>query len=188
MSPLLVDAPASRRFWTLTLISSAVLIGLASIGPAESWPARAALVLFAATAPVLAVIDWRERRLPDIITLPLAVACLATLITGALAHDQWLRLGIAVLCVLGATLFFMVLFVIAPSQMGFGDVKLMLSAGLVLGWHGPTVTILGITLGLLIGLLYGLVQIALRRADRRSHIALGPHLIVGVLVLGFLAY
>ncbi|WP_157983781.1 prepilin peptidase [Nesterenkonia muleiensis] len=146
------------------------------------------LLLFALSGPLLASIDWRERRLPDVMTLPLALACLLALTSDALVTGQWSRWGVALACALGATLFFLILFIASPSQMGFGDVKLMLSAGLVLGWHGPMVTLLGVGLGLMIGLGFGLVQIIRRRADPRSHLALGPHLIAGVLIVGLLAY
>ncbi|WP_300343908.1 A24 family peptidase [Nesterenkonia sp.] len=152
------------------------------------WPAKGAPVVFAATGPLLAAIDWRERRLPDIITLPLAAACFVVLLSSAVLSGDFLRLAMAVACSVGSVLFFFVLFVLAPSQLGFGDVKLMLSAGLVLGWHGPVVTVMGIVMGLLFGLLYGVVQIVRGRAHRRSHIALGPHLIAGTLVLGLLLY
>lgn len=184
----MTGTPASQRFWVSAAVAGVLLATIAAIGPADSWPARTVLILFALSSPILAAVDWRERRLPDLITLPLAMACLLALTSDALVTGQWSRWAVAIACALGATLFFFILFIVSPSQMGFGDVKLMLSAGLVLGWHGPILTILGIALGLIIGLAFGFIQIIRGRANRRSHLALGPHLIAGVLIVGLLVY
>lgn len=137
---------------------------------------------------MLAAVDWRERRLPDVITVPLAVLSLLSFLLASVLSGDWARLGAAVGCAAAAAGFFFVLFLIAPSQLGFGDVKLMLSAGLVLGWHGLMATVVGITLGLLIGLIFGVALIILKRATRRSHVALGPHLLAGTLILAFMLY
>lgn len=187
MAHLLKNAPAPRSFWMLAVSASVVLVAVL-VSTGVSWPAGAAVVLFTAAAPFLAAVDWRERRLPDVITLPLVGVCFIALGVAAAITDQWGRLGNAVGCSLGVAAFFFVLFIIAPSQLGFGDVKLMLSVGLVLGWHGPLITLVGAALGLLIGLIFGLVLILLKRAGRRSQVALGPHLIAGTLVLAFLVY
>lgn len=188
MPSLLAHRAPPRRFWILTIAASLVLASAALLTAGHSWSAAAALGVFAAASPLLAAIDWRERRLPDMVTLPVAAICLLGLWGAAMSSGDWARLGIAVTCSCAATAFFFVLFVIAPSQLGFGDVKLMLSAGLILGWHGPMVTVVGITLGLMIGLLFGLVLIVLKQADRRSQVALGPHLLIGALIVALLAY
>jgi leader peptidase (prepilin peptidase)/N-methyltransferase len=186
MRPLLLDGPPPRWLWPVCAGVALILVVLAFAVPGEGGPARGALALLAAAAPFLTAVDLRERRLPDLITLPLAAGCALILLVTAALGGEWSRAGLAALCALGATAFFLVLFVLAPSQMGFGDVKLMLSFGLVLGWQGPFVTIAGVMLGLVSALVFGLVAMALRRAGRRSHLALGPHLIAGALVLALL--
>lgn len=82
------------------------------------------------------------------------------------------------------------LFVINPNGMGFGDVKLALSLGVVLGWYGWLLLFVGAFAGFLFGSLYGLLLMALRRANRKSAIPFGPFMIAGALVgvaLGALA-
>jgi leader peptidase (prepilin peptidase)/N-methyltransferase len=84
----------------------------------------------------------------------------------------------------------LVLFLIHPGGMGFGDVKLALALGVVLGWYGWAVLFAGAFAGFLLGSLYGLGLVALRRASRKSTIPFGPFMIVGALagvVLGALA-
>jgi leader peptidase (prepilin peptidase)/N-methyltransferase len=63
--------------------------------------------------------------------------------------------------------------------MGFGDVKLALGAGAVLGWYGWSVVLLGTFAGFLLGAFYGGALVVARRAGRRTAIAFGPFLIAG---------
>lgn len=188
MQPLLVHRPAAVSFWIVPSIFAAVLVAVGLTVPQETTLSRGALLIIAAVAPFLAAVDWREHRLPDRLVLPAAAATLVVLLITAAVEQQWVRFGVALLCAVGAAAFFVVLFVLAPSQMGFGDVKLMLPLGLMVGWHGPAAVVFGVLLGLISGLLFGLVQILLRRADRKSHLALGPHLLIGALLIGFLTY
>ncbi len=80
---------------------------------------------------------------------------------------------------LGAGYF--VLFLINPSGMGFGDVKLALGTGAVLGWYGWPTVLLGTFAGFLLGALYGGALVVARRAGRRTHIPFGPFLVAGAL-------
>lgn len=154
---------------------------------------RPEAVVWLLAAPVgvlLALVDHRVHRLPDVLTLPLAAATavllgLAALLPGA--AGSWptaLFGGLA----LGAAYF--VLFLVNPSGMGFGDVKLALALGAVLGWYGWSVLVVGAFAGLLYGAVYGLGLVALRRAGRRSAIPLGPFMLGGAftgLLLGGVA-
>lgn len=129
-------------------------------------------------------------RLPDQLTLPLAAASAALLGIAALFPDDGGSWSTALLggLVLGACYF--VLFLINPNGMGFGDVKLALSLGVVLGWYGWLVLFVGAFAGFLLGSLYGLGLMILRRANRKSAIPFGPFMIAGALLgvlLGALA-
>ncbi|MFJ5776557.1 prepilin peptidase [Streptomyces sp. NPDC093094] len=151
--------------------------------------ARPELVVWLLLAPVcvlLAAVDLRVQRLPDPLTLPLAAAALALLGLAALLPGhagEWTTslLGAAAL---GAG--YLVLFLVNPGGMGFGDVKLALGAGAALGWYGWGTLLLGTFAGFLLGALYGGALVVARRADRRTAIPFGPFLIAGAL-LGVLA-
>ncbi|MFE3597880.1 prepilin peptidase [Streptomyces sp. NPDC059142] len=151
-------------------------------------PELAVWLLLAPVALLLALVDRNVHRLPDQLTLPLALAAavllgLAALVPGG-ADDggdgrSWptaLLGGV----VLGACYF--VLFLINPNGMGFGDVKLALSLGVVLGWYGWAVLFVGACAGFLLGALYGVGLMVLRRAGRKSVIPFGPFMIVGALL------
>ncbi|NYV77806.1 prepilin peptidase, partial [Streptomyces sp. UH6] len=81
---------------------------------------------------------------------------------------------------------FLVLHLISPAGMGFGDVKLALAIGAALGWYGWGVLLLGAFAGFLSGGLYGLGLVLLRRGGRRTEMPFGPFLLAGTF-LGLLA-
>ncbi|MEE1756301.1 prepilin peptidase [Streptomyces sp. SP18CS02] len=144
-------------------------------------PELAVWLLVAPFAVLLAAVDLAVHRLPDRLTLPLAVATAVLLGVAALlpAHAGSWPSALLGAAVLGAAYF--VLFLINPAGLGFGDVKLALSLGVALGWYGWGVLLLGAFAGFLFGALYGLGLIALRRASRKSVIPFGPFMIGGAL-------
>ncbi|MGW2658670.1 prepilin peptidase [Streptomyces sp. NPDC001478] len=158
-------------------------LGCAALAAATG--TRPELVVWLLLAPVgvlLASIDRRVHRLPDQLTLPAAGAAAVLLGAAALLPEHagsWLSalLGGAAL---GA--FYFVLFLINPNGMGFGDVKLALSLGVVLGWYGWAVVFAGGFAGFLFGALYGLVLVIMRRAGRKTGIPFGPFMIAGALL------
>ncbi|MFE5863827.1 prepilin peptidase [Streptomyces virginiae] len=176
-----------RRAAPLAVLTAAVCAGLAAaVG------ARPELVAYVGLAPLLvllALVDRAVHRLPDVLTLPLAAAVAALLGAAALAPGSagsW-RLALLGGGALGAA--YLMLHLINPAGMGFGDVKLALSLGVALGWYGWGVWSAGAFLGLLYGALYGL-YVLLRRPDERNRgYAFGPFMaagaLTGVLLGGF---
>ncbi|MDT9688466.1 A24 family peptidase [Streptomyces sp. P9(2023)] len=164
----------------LTALACAALA--AATGPR---PELAVWLLWAPFAVLLATVDVRVRRLPDLLTLPLAAA-LPLLLLGAelLPYDagSWLNALLGGLALGGG---YFVLFLIRPGGMGFGDVKLALSLGAALGWYGWGVLFAGTFAGFLFGALYGLGLVLVRRGSRKSAIPFGPFMIGGA-VLGLL--
>ncbi|MFD9971556.1 prepilin peptidase [Streptomyces sp. NPDC059011] len=151
----------------------------AAVGPR---PELAAWLLLAPVAVLLALVDLNVQRLPDRLTLPLAAAA-AVLLGGAAllpgAGGSW---PVALLggLVLGAA--YLVLFLVNPNGMGFGDVKLALSLGVALGWYGWEVLFVGAFAGFLLGAFYGLGLVVLRGAGRGTAIPFGPFMISGTLI------
>ncbi|MFD8060760.1 prepilin peptidase [Streptomyces cyaneofuscatus] len=167
-----------------------VLACLALAAATGSRPELAAWLLLAPPAVLLASVDRRVHRLPDPLTLPLAAAAVLLLGGAALLPGHagsWVS-GLLGGLVLGG--FYLLLFLINPNGMGFGDVKLALALGVALGWYGWEVLFLGGFAGFLFGAAYGLGLVLLRRAGRRTGIPFGPFMIAGALtgvLLGALA-
>ncbi|MFD6193189.1 prepilin peptidase [Streptomyces sp. NPDC060275] len=149
-------------------------------------PELAVWLLLAPAGVLLAVVDLKVRRLPDPLTLPLAGAALVLLGLTALVPEHAGEWTTALLGALALGAGYLVLFLINPAGMGFGDVKLALTAGAVLGWYGWPTLMLGTFAGFLLGALYGGALLVARRADRKTAIPFGPFLIAGAF-LGVLA-
>lgn len=131
---------------------------------------------------LLTLVDLRAQRLPDPLTLPFAGLALALL--GAVAFvpehaGQW-RTALYGALALGSLYF--LFFLIRPVALGFGDVKLALGLGAVLGWYGWGALYLGTFAGALIGSACTLVLAARGRAVRGQLVALGPFMIAGAYV------
>ncbi|GGZ17871.1 prepilin peptidase [Streptomyces inusitatus] len=144
-------------------------------------PELAVCLLLTPFAVLLALVDRRVHRPPDRLTLPLAAPAAgllgpAALLPGAAGSWPGALLGGAAL---GAVYF--ALFLIHPDGMGFGDVKLALSLGVVLGWYGWSVLFAGAFAGFLFGSVYGLGLMLLGRAGRGTAIPFGPFMIAGAL-------
>lgn len=139
-------------------------------------------LLLAPVGVLLAVVDLRVQRLPDPLTLPLAAAAL--LLLGVMSFvpehtGDWPHAALGALALGGG---YFVLFLINPAGMGFGDVKLALGMGAVLGWYGWPTVMLGTFAGFLLGALYGGALVVARKAGRKTAIPFGPFLIIGAFV------
>ncbi|MDQ0578250.1 prepilin peptidase [Streptomyces rishiriensis] len=143
--------------------------------------ARPELVVWLLLAPagvLLAAVDFTAHRLPDVLTLPLAAAALALLGVAAMlpsAGGSWTSALLGSLIV-GAC--YLVLFLLSKG-FGFGDVKLALVLGAVLGWYGWAIVVVGTFAGYLLGALYGIVLIVTGRGSRKTRIPFGPLLLAG---------
>ncbi|MFJ3309107.1 prepilin peptidase [Streptomyces sp. NPDC086549] len=165
----------------LVLATVSALVCAALAAATGTRPELGVWLLLAPFWVLLAVIDFRVRRLPDPLTLPLAGAALVLLGLVSLLPEHaghWLTALYGALA-LGAG--YLVLWLINPGGMGFGDVKLALGAGAVLGWYGWPTVMLGTFAGFLLGALYGGALVVAGRAGRKTAIAFGPFLIAGAL-------
>jgi leader peptidase (prepilin peptidase) / N-methyltransferase len=176
--------PAGRHRYAPGVLAPVVTV-LACVALAAATgtrPEAAVWLLLAPAAVLLAVIDRRVHRLPDRLTLPLAGAAAVLLGGAALLPEHggsWISALLG-----GAALggFYFLLFLINPTGMGFGDVKLALALGVALGWYGWAVLCAGGFAGFLFGALYGAGLMLLRRAGRTTGIPFGPFMIAGALV------
>ncbi len=111
---------------------TAVTFALITLRFGLSW-LLPALLVFAAAATVLTVVDLAEKRLPNAVVFPTLAAVVVLLVPPTWALGEWMLL---VWAVVGAAAMFAVYFILAlisPSSMGMGDVKLALVIGLLLG-------------------------------------------------------
>ncbi|MGW2287701.1 prepilin peptidase [Streptomyces phaeochromogenes] len=165
----------------LLALATALVCGLLAVATGTR-PELGVWLLVAPLGVLLAVVDFSVQRLPDVLTLSLAGAALVLLAGAAAAPENagdWLTALYGSLALGGG---YFVLFLINPNGMGFGDVKLALGLGAVLGWYGWGVLMLGTFAGFLFGGLYGLSLVVVRRAGRKTSMPFGPFLIAGAFV------
>jgi leader peptidase (prepilin peptidase) / N-methyltransferase len=162
---------ARAMAWQLPLALALGVLAVAAIGPGVA--AVPALYL-AATTPELALVDLRERRLPDRMTLPgIAVGAVAVAIDGVVTRTvPWTPIIAAV----ALTVVFFVLAI--AGGMGLGDVKLVA----VIGLASPTLGI-AVAAPFAAFLLGGVVSVVvLIRRGRGARIPFGPFLLAGYVV------
>jgi prepilin peptidase CpaA len=119
--------------------------------------------------------DLRERRVPNFLTLPVAIFGLVLALTeGGWSGGGWALAGL----VAGGGLFFPFVFL---GYIGAGDMKLMAAAGTILG---P----LGIARGLLAGAILGGLWAAgwmVVKKDRKATLPYAPPLAIGIVIAFF---
>ena len=142
-----------------------------------NWTLLPPLVLVTALT-ALSVIDMFVYRLPDRLVFPSLVLSAIAIVIAALGLDRPSAIGKAAggMAIYGG--FLLVLHLISPKGMGFGDVKLALLLGLHLGWAAGSVFIpwvsvfravfYALLVSCLIGGIGGLLIAILRRRLKRD--------------------
>lgn len=133
-----------------------------------------------AVAWPLTVIDVRERRLPNRLTLPVFPITLFGQGIAVLLGEDVGRLIVAVL--IAIVTFAIALMLNLFAGLGMGDVKLIAGISLALAWFSPILPAVAILISFLAAGAASLALLALRKTRMGSSIALGPYLLFGFLV------
>ncbi|MDQ0582729.1 prepilin peptidase [Streptomyces rishiriensis] len=173
-APTAAYAPGAFALPLLTAVVCAALAAATGVRPE-----LAVWLLLAPAGVLLAAVDLRVRRLPDPLTLPLAAATLVLLGPAALLPEHAGDWTTALLGALALGAGYLVLHLVNPGGMAYGDVKLALSVGAVLGWYGWATVMLGTFAAFLLGALYGGALAVVGRAGRGTMIAFGPFMLAG---------
>jgi prepilin signal peptidase PulO-like enzyme (type II secretory pathway) len=136
--------------------------------------------IYVAALIVLFATDLDQRLLPDIVTLPLIGLALVAYVTGAgpFVHDPealaWATAA-ALLIPLGL---FLLAIPFGSGAIGQGDLKLLVSVGILAGAANLLYAL--VTGALLAGIVVGILLVA-RRITMKSFVPYGPFLILGTL-------
>ena len=145
-------------------------VALAWIGPAY---------LLLMTLP-LALIDIRQRRLPNKIVLPGLAITLVGHVLSVLAGAQWQQLAVA--WATAVTVFALAAVANYFGALGMGDVKLMALMTAALSWFGWQHPLIAFGVAFVLATIGVLVLFVARRAKLGSTVALGPYLLAGFAV------
>jgi len=139
-------------------------------------------LLIACFLIVIFVFDFKHYIIPDKVIY-------SSIVITLIYDFQYLFLGQSlvfrnfVLTALGASLFFLLIFLITRGRaMGFGDVKLAFFVGLFLGWPN---TLVAIFLSFLIGAIIGVGLILAGKKGLKSEVPFGPFLVTATLITLF---
>ena len=178
-------APVNRWDFGAEILSVA-LCGLVGWRVGLRWDLPAHLVVAAMGATVI-LVDARLHKIATRLVYPVAgvvavllgVAVFADGAAGFVLGD----LGRALVCGFAAFAFIWILGLISPAGMGDGDARLVLSLGMLLGWHSYKLGYLGLLMGFLLGSVFGVLLIVIKRGTRKTQIAFGPYLVAGALLV-----
>jgi len=134
---------------------------------------------------VAAVIDFKEKRIPNNIILAMLAAWIIA-ITPYLFLNTNAAISLLIDSALGFAIgggMFLLVYIISRKSIGGGDVKFMAAAGLFLGYNGVLPTIL---CGSILAALAGLTLIIMKKITRKDTIPLAPFLYAGILITVFL--
>lgn len=166
-------------------VTSLVLAGLAFGIAIRLHPAAAAAAgcWLAACGVPMAVIDIRQRRLPDALTGACLAGMAACLTGAAAASSDRPTLGRASLGALVVGGFFTLLALARPGSAGLGDAKLGLSTGALTAWFGWPVLLTALFAAFVLAAGYGIWLIGSGRATfRGGSVPFGPFLLAGCLL------
>jgi leader peptidase (prepilin peptidase)/N-methyltransferase len=172
--------PISVRY-PLVELATGALFAAAGLRFGADWALPAFLVLFASLLAISAI-DLEHYIIPNRIVYPTLFSGFALLALASVIDGRWTSLEHAVA---GAALFWgglLVIHLISPRGMGFGDVRLAAVLGLFLGWLGLDHVFLAFFLGFVLGAVIGLLLILLRLRSRKDHIPFGPFLAAGATI------
>ncbi len=141
------------------------------------WLMTGTWLLLTPVGVALARIDLAVQRLPDVLTLPAALA--AVLLLGVWAILDGGSLLTIVASALGLCAAYLLMHLATRGGMGMGDVKLALALGALLGALGVAAVLVATMLAFILGGLVSAVLLLRRRASRGATIPFGPFMLIG---------
>ena len=175
-----VDIAASPGLAWRSAVASAVVAG--AVGARVGW--SPALLLAAYLVPVgvaLSVVDWRTRLLPTRVIAPSYVVVVALAVGASALDGDWDDLVRAGLGWAAAGGLFLLMWIVYPAGMGYGDVRLSGLLGIALGHLGWAELLTGVFAAFLLGGLGGGLLSLLRVVDRKAY-PFGPFMLLGAVV------
>ncbi len=158
-----------------TVVVALPLLFVLLAGRAGDPQAALAAGLFAAVLVLLAVVDWEQRRLPNVVVLP---ALAAAVILSAQPLASMVAAMLALVVFLG--LFALGRWLYGPGALGMGDVKLAALVAAMVGWPAAGAALL---LGVLLAGGAAAVWLLSGRAGRGALLPYGTFLALGGLVV-----
>lgn len=180
------DVALALRFWgggtevRRRLVQLGTAAAFALVAGAIGWRwALPAYLWFGAVTVLLTLTDVDRKLIPNRITLPGGLIGGAALALGGLLDGDPERLVWMVIGALGYFAFMLVLHLIVPGGLGFGDVKLAIILGGFLGFERLAYVVVGSIGAYVVGGLTSAVLLVTRVKRRKDTIPFGPYMVIG---------
>ncbi len=173
----------SPRYAVIQLLTAAAFVAVGLRFGAD-WAVPAYLVLFTSLLAI-SMIDLELHIIPNRIVYPTIFVAVPLLALAATAEGEFDRFWRALLGAALAWAAILLIHLVQPNGMGFGDVRLAFVLGLFLGWIDLGSVLMGLFLGFLLGSVVGVLLIALGLRGRKDHIPFGPFLAGGAALAVF---
>lgn len=142
----------------------------------EYLPLLGLAVVIAGALP-LSIIDFREHRLPNRFTYPAIAINIGIVAIAGMATLDPLRMAIS-LAIASAT--WGIGYALSNAKgIGMGDVKLLVAINASVSWFSPAAVLVLLAIGFTLASLASLALIAMRKANLKTPIAMGPFLLLG---------
>lgn len=169
--------PISPRYPLVELLT-AVLFGITAVRLGADWALPAFLVVVAGLIAISAV-DLERFIVPNRILYPtLFIAAPLLVLAGAL-EGEWSGVRSAAIGGALAWGLLLVIHLISPKGMGFGDVRLAGLIGMTVGWLSVGHVLVALFLGFLTASVVGVCLIFLKLKGRKDKVPFGPFLATG---------
>jgi leader peptidase (prepilin peptidase)/N-methyltransferase len=150
-------------------------------------PELPAVFAFIFGGVLLAVIDWKVKRLPTRLVYLTLAGVGAGLVFASLVEWDWVPLATAILGgLLLSNAFFLLWYLTKKFSgmmlLGFGDVRLAAVLGLLLGWYGLEYVLYGALVGHLLALVIA-AAMSIKERKLLLRYSFGPPLIAGTLAV-----
>jgi leader peptidase (prepilin peptidase)/N-methyltransferase len=163
-----------------------VLLAALNAGAAVRFGVEASLpahLVFVACLVTVSVIDLDLFLIPNRVIYPSLAAMSALLAIAAVIDGNLAPLRTAAIGGVGAWVALLIVHLINPAGMGFGDVRLAAVIGVGLGWLGYAHVVGGLFAGFATASVVGLTLLVIRRKGRKDPVPFGPFLAAGALFI-----
>lgn len=175
--------PIGRQYPMVEAATGALFVAVYLLIPSPTWVLLVTLLFFAAATIALTVIDWQTLRLPNAIVYPtvavslLGIALSVVVDPTVATTPAIMRVGASAAGLFVA--YFLLWLISGGRAIGFGDVKLSVALGAVMGYFGYGVVAVGTMAAWVLGACIALTGLATGHLKRGEPVPFGPALIAG---------
>lgn len=161
----------ARSFWIELLGGILAIVCFNAFG--FTWMSLLAIAVYNVLLAIT-FIDFDTLEIPN----GLNIAMLVLGIIGALINPD-ITLINRLIGMVAVSIPLLVMALAIPGSFGGGDVKLMVGAGLLLGWQN---CLLATFIGIITAGIYGIILLLSHKNELKDHIAFGPYLSLGIFI------